>query len=208
MTDLETRLVDLGDQLDLDPDPDDTDELVAAVLARLDEPATARTWLRVAAIAVLVVGAALAVIPTSRQAIADWFGLDGVDIDRQPDLSVPATPPPVDDAAAVGTGTVVEVDGTQVLVGKVTVGQVDGQLDEGLVSKTLASDTQIQWVEVDGNPGLWIDGQPHVVMYLTPSGEVVTERVAGNTLLWQDGDVIRRVEGFPTLPEALAYAEP
>lgn len=32
------------------------------------------------------------------------------------------------------------------------------------------------------------------------------ERMAGNTLLWQHGDVIARVEGFADLDAALAFA--
>jgi hypothetical protein len=34
----------------------------------------------------------------------------------------------------------------------------------------------------------------------------VFERMAGNTLVWQRGDVISRVEGFPDLEAALAFA--
>ena len=54
--------------------------------------------------------------------------------------------------------------------------------------------------------GLWIDGEPHELLLLGPDGEQTTRRIAGNTLLWQDGDVIRRVEGFPNRDAALAYA--
>ena len=53
---------------------------------------------------------------------------------------------------------------------------------------------------------MWIDGAPHEVFYRDGDGEVVFERFAGNTLLWQEGDVLYRVEGFPTLADALAYA--
>jgi hypothetical protein len=149
-------------------------------------------------------------VPSSRDAIADWFGLDGVDIEQDPDLSVPDEPPAVDDledASLVGAGAVVDVDGTEVLVGAIEVGGFGGLDDEAFLSKTLGSGTGIERVEIDGEPGLWIDGEPHVVTYIDADGRAVTERFAGNTLLWQDGSVIHRVEGFATLAAAVAYAE-
>lgn len=195
MNDLEQRLTDLGDQLALDDD-----QLVADVLARLGDGRTADQhaggthaagmWLRVAA----VVGVALAMlvaIPSSRRAIAEWFGLDGVEIERDPELSVPA-----------GSA----VPGNEILVDEVDVGSVAGRLDGVLLSKTLAGDTGIARIDIDGRPGLWIDGEPHLVSYRSAEGDLVEERFAGNTLLWQDGDVIHRVEGFSTMQDAIAFA--
>lgn len=211
---LEARLRTLGDDLALD----ESDGLVDTVLARLDECADPVTesrrhratlgWLRVAAVGLVVVAAALLVLPSSREAIADWFGLGGVDIDRDPDLSVPDHPPAVDDAATAGPGTLVDVDGTDVVVAEIDVGEFGGLDDAAFLSKTLASGTAIERVDVAGDPGLWIAGEPHVVTYLDRDGRPVTERFAGNTLLWQDGDVIRRVEGFASLAAALAFAAP
>lgn len=204
MIDLESRLSDLGDSLDLD----ETADLASAVVTRLAAPTgdgpAEKTWsrravgLRVAAALVLVT-AVLVAVPGSRQAIAEWFGLDGVTIDRDPTLSPPPETPPL--AGSPGDGTVVDVDGAEVLVSA-----LDGRLDEGVISKTLGPDTGIERVDVAGNLGLWIDGEPHVVSYRSDDGEIVSERFAGNTLLWQDGDVIRRVEGFATLADALAFA--
>lgn len=183
MNDLEQRLGELGDRLRLD-----ADGLVDDVLARLDVPApsagSTRPWLVAAAVLVAVVAAAL-VVPSSRQAIADWFGLDGVRIEQQPGLSVPAF-----DDLPVG----------------VVVDEFDGSLDPQLLTKLLSEDTGIQRVEVEGLPGLWIDGAPHELVIRDASGEVVSRRFAGNTLLWQDGDTIRRVEGLGSLDEALEFA--
>lgn len=227
MIDLETRLAEIGDHLAID----ESDELVHDVLARLDEPTTERVdvadrsvvrqrrgstiWLRAAAV-VLVIAAALAAVPASRDAIADWFGLDGVEIDRQPELSVPAAAPPISgdplgtvvevaDASDQGTGDEVADAANQVMA--IDVAEFEGHLDDVFLTKTLATGTDIERVEVAGAPGLWIDGDPHLVTYRAPDDEIVTERFAGNTLLWQDGDVIRRVEGFATAAEAIAYAE-
>ena len=183
MIDLEHDLARLGDRLALDDEG-----LVDDVLGRLaaPRPAASPRWLVAAAVVLAVLAAAL-VAPSSRQAIADWFGLDGVRIEQQPDLSVPADV--VDDLPA-----------------GVTVDRFGGSLDDALVTKVLGDGSSIRRVDVDGLPGLWIDGAPHEVAIRDVDGETVIRRFAGNTLLWQDGDTIRRVEGFSSLDEALAFA--
>jgi len=62
-------------------------------------------------------------------------------------------------------------------------------------------------VEVDGAPGVWIDG-PHE-LFVTDSGGAVRHeppRLAGRTLIWQRDGVTLRLEGDLTLPAALAIA--
>lgn len=181
MRDLEAALGSLGDELRLDEAG-----LVDDVIAALDTPASrrpARPWLAAAAVLLAVVTATL-VVPSSRRAVADWFGLDGVRIERRPDLSLPAGNPP---------GVVID--------------EFDGSLDPELVTKTVGDGTTVRRVEVDGHPGLWIDGSPHELILRDAAGAVVSRRVAGNTLLWQDGTTIRRVEGFDSLDEALAFVD-
>lgn len=185
MTDLEHDLARLGDRLALDENG-----LVDDVLTRLATPAPpdrSRRWLVAAAVVMLAVGAAALVVPSSRHAIADWFGLDGVRIEQQPDLSVPA-----DVAGRLPDG--------------VTYGEFAGSLDENVITKVLGGETAIRRVDVDGRPGLWIDGEPHELAIRDVDGEALVRRFAGNTLLWQDGAAIRRVEGFGSLEEALAFA--
>jgi hypothetical protein len=127
------------------------------------------------------------------------FGLDGVEIDQDPGLTIPGEPTPFDQGAP---GTTIDVGATEVLVAS-----FDGRLEEPFIDKALSAGSAIERVDVDGAPGLWIDGAPHVVTYLDPLERIATRRIAGNTLLWQDGDVIHRVEGFTTLEAALAFAE-
>ena len=202
MTRLEDRLRALGDVLDIDR-PD----LADAVLARLDETdddpsgeATGRVarWVRVAAVAATAMAVSVAIVPSSRSAVADWLGFDGADVERRPDLEVPVTPDPLDRAP----GTLVTVDGTEVLVSEFI-----GSLDTPAVSKTVGDGSAVVEVEVGGAPALWIEGDPHEVAFLDADGEVVVERFAGNTLLWQDGRVIRRVEGFDDVDAAIDLAE-
>ncbi len=61
--------------------------------------------------------------------------------------------------------------------------------------KLVESGVQITQVDVDGQLGYWISGEPHVLMYRDADGDVREARLAADTLVWQDGDVIRRVEG-------------
>lgn len=204
MNDLQTRLQHLGESLELDDE-----RLVDDVLARLDGDHQASaprrdggaTWLRAAAVAVVVAAAVLLAVPDSRRAIADWLGLRGVRIEQDPELTVPATAPAVRDAAPIGDAEVITVDGVEVMVSV-----IDGSFEPDLIKKTVAEGTDAFAVDVGGSPGVWIAGRPHLVVYERDGGSVATVRVAGNTLLWQDGDLIRRVEGFPTLDEALAFA--
>ena len=185
MIDLEHDLARLGDQLALDDQG-----LVGDVLGRLDTPGPpdrSHRWLVAAAVVLAVVAAAL-VVPSSRQAIADWFGLDGVRIEQQPDLSVPA-------------------DATDQLPAGVTYDEFEGTLDTDVITKVLGDESTIRRVDVGGRPGLWIDGEPHELVIRDVDGETVIRRFAGNTLLWQDGDTIHRIEGVATLDEALAVAQ-
>ncbi len=201
MTALEERLRALGDQLDVDEST-----VVDGVLARLDrEPersdASPYRILRVAAVLLVAVAAVVVAVPSARQAVADWFGFDGVTIERDSGLDVPATADPIDDAADVGLGTIapdVEVP--------VLVSEFPGSIDTDGLTKTIGDGTDVRRVDVNGSPGLWIDGDPHEVVFQDAAGRFVVERFAGNTLLWQDGAVVRRLEGFDTLGQALEYA--
>jgi hypothetical protein len=232
MTDLAVRLSSLGDELDLDDDAVAGRLLVDQVLARLDEPVRSgwsRRALQVAALVVLVVAASAVAVPSSRRTLADWFGFERARIERRPDLSVPEQPPvispaptdaptsgsapptrsdsvppdsvPSNSVPGPGRSSTVLVDGIAVLVSA-----LDGTLDDGLISKSVGGGSNVREVDVAGRRGVWIDGEPHELAYRTGDGEVVFERFAGNTLLWQVGDVLYRVEGFPTLADALAYA--
>ncbi|MDW3215059.1 MAG: hypothetical protein R8G01_13735 [Ilumatobacteraceae bacterium] len=235
MTMLEERLRSLGDALDLEPgratgaDPTEAEAtrsggapvesaLAAAVLARLDEPPVRRghTVLRVAAALVIVVALVAVAVPSSRRTVADWFGFDGARIERRPAAPTVSTPDPFDDAPTTGAdgadvsddpaagsiGTVVDVDGTDILVSEFV-----GTLDNPAIGKTVGDGTNVRQVDVGGQVGIWIDGAPHDVSFLDDEGDIVFERFAGNTLLWQDGDVVRRLEGFADVAAAIEYAE-
>jgi hypothetical protein len=179
----------------------DHDALGVAVAARVDaaRPRRTRTWLAVAA-AVIVILAAVALIPESRDAVARWFGLEGVTVTVDPEIS--GTAPSVSfDLPGPGQSRIVAVDGRQVLVST-----IDGTLTPTMINRSVGSSAQVREVDVDGALGLWIEGASHEIGFESPPGHIVFERMAGNTLLWQRGGVITRVEGFDDLDTALAFA--
>ncbi|MBA3414413.1 MAG: hypothetical protein H0U10_04205 [Chloroflexia bacterium] len=84
-----------------------------------------------------------------------------------------------------------------------------GLVEKGVgVGKTAGAGTTIEAVNVGGNAGYWIDGASHGFFYRDPVGEVRQEeyRLAGNVLLWEDGEVTLRLESALTKAEALAVA--
>ena len=194
--DLTERLRSLGDALTFDEA-----DLAESVLARVDsEPRRGTRLWSVVAAAVLLVVVGVALIPDSRRAVARWFGLDGVTVDVDPEVS--GTAPPVSfDLPGPGESRVVEVDGREILISTIS-----GSLSPRMITKSVQSSGQVQEVDVDGAPGLWIEGPAHEIGYESPAGHPVFERMAGNTLIWQRGAVITRVEGFGALEEALAFA--
>ena len=83
-------------------------------------------------------------------------------------------------------------------------------LDADFISKTAGPETEIEPVTVDGAPGWWLAGEPHEFVYLdreTGKVRLETLRLAGNTLLWQRGELTLRLEGDLSREEALRIAE-
>ena len=196
-SDLVERLELLGDDLDFG-DVDLAGAVVLGVRERRSR-VRARRWL-VAAGVLMVVGAA-AGYPDSRQAVARWFGFDSLSVEVDPELSVPAAEG-LFEAPGPGETIVVDVGGRSI-----TVSTVSGRLNTAVVVKTVGSADQIEEVTVQGRDGLWISEAPHQVGYESLDGSIVVERVAQNTLVWQSGDVLVRVEGFVELSDALAFVE-
>lgn len=87
--------------------------------------------------------------------------------------------------------------------------QFRGDLNPDFVSKGLPDDTIIESVEVADQPGVWVSGDVHLFFYTDPTGAVLNEelRLAGNTLLWQAGELTLRLEGPLALDEMLRIAE-
>jgi hypothetical protein len=82
-------------------------------------------------------------------------------------------------------------------------------VDEGIAFKKLAeAGTTIEDVDVSGNPGLFLSGDPHLILLFDEFGEPVweTARLARDVLVWADAGVTYRLEGELTRDEALEIA--
>jgi hypothetical protein len=68
--------------------------------------------------------------------------------------------------------------------------------------------TRVEPVEVRAQPGLWLEGAPHVVVYVDSRGRYETRsmRLAGNTLVWTEHGLTLRLEGRIGKARALALA--
>lgn len=76
------------------------------------------------------------------------------------------------------------------------------------IQKSVGPGTRIEPVTVVGARGVWLAGRPHTLVYLDSHGTMRqdTLRLAGNTLLWERGGLLLRLEGLLTKEEALRIA--
>jgi hypothetical protein len=86
------------------------------------------------------------------------------------------------------------------------VTEFQARLDE-VIFKKVAPDTKIEPVQINGQPGYWIEGA-HYFTYLDRQGDMQTEqvRLAGNVLLWELGTRTFRLEADVPKAEALRIA--
>ena len=75
--------------------------------------------------------------------------------------------------------------------------------------KKVAGAGMVQFITVGGGPGYFFSGEPHFFSYRDASGQFREERtrLAGNTLIWQRGDLTLRLEANLPLAEAVRIAE-
>jgi hypothetical protein len=75
------------------------------------------------------------------------------------------------------------------------------------IAKFIDSRARVDYVTVDGSPGLWIRGA-HVIVFFDREGEVVTDSVrrSGPVLIWERRGVTLRIEGFDSLAAAQEVA--
>jgi hypothetical protein len=75
--------------------------------------------------------------------------------------------------------------------------------------KSLDDEHVIEEVEIRGEEGFWLAGNPHMVIYRDLEGVVHEEtgRLAGNVLIWEEDGVTHRIETTLQLEETMALAE-
>jgi len=83
-----------------------------------------------------------------------------------------------------------------------------GRVDEALFGKVATAGTRIDEVGIDGGRGFWLEGEPHQFFYRDAAGNPWPEtlRLAGNTLLWEQGDTTLRLEAQVSRNDALRIA--
>lgn len=80
---------------------------------------------------------------------------------------------------------------------------------EDFAEKALGPATEVERVEVESQPGLWIEGVPHTLTLFDRDGNPVEEttRLAANVLLWEAGGVNHRLETTGDLISTLAIVD-
>jgi hypothetical protein len=73
--------------------------------------------------------------------------------------------------------------------------QTPGRLTGGMVQKIIDQGTTVERVAV-GDGGYWLSGRPHEFVWETVEGEFAsaTRRTVGDTLVWLDDGILRRLE--------------
>lgn len=223
MTTIEERLAAWGDGLEFV----DTDTLADDVLSAIRAaPHPRRPWriALAAAAAVLLVALVVVAIPDSRGAVARWLGLERLEVrvvDEPATSSRDLGPLFTLDGAAARVGVtpyVVPTLGDPVAVHAPGGHYVAVRYDDGgtpvlvatlpgrLFHKEVAAGSQVEPLTVRGVEGMWVTGEPHELVYADPRGDVVQTRAASDTLVWQEGDMIVRIEGDITRERALELA--
>lgn len=82
-----------------------------------------------------------------------------------------------------------------------------GTFERGFLGKVAGPGTQVELVSVNGADGAWLSGQPHQLVYRNGSlTEADQLRLAGNTLVWQQGTTTVRIEAAIDRDAALRIA--
>jgi hypothetical protein len=89
------------------------------------------------------------------------------------------------------------------------VTQFRADIGPELFEKLIDSGVRVTATEVNGGTAWWIAGGDHFFFYRDATGRVVetTVRLASATLIWEEGGVTHRVEGAPSLADAIRVAE-
>lgn len=72
----------------------------------------------------------------------------------------------------------------------------DGTVEPAFFQKALGPSSTVEPVEVAGQRGFWISGDPHTFFYVADDGTIVDDqrRWVGDALIWSDGSTTYRIE--------------
>ena len=83
-----------------------------------------------------------------------------------------------------------------------------GTLETQIMAKAIGPGTTLDAVPLGSGVGYYLAGQPHQFFFRDPAGNIQPEtlRLAGNTLLWEEGGLTYRLEAQVGLEEAVRIA--
>jgi hypothetical protein len=216
MTELERALVQLGRELDLAQEPD----LRSRVRERIErrQPRYRRALVPALALLLVALGIAMAV-PDARSAILRFFHIGAATIER-----VETLPPARERPLTAGLGPALSLREAEARSGvslvlngpkpqrfyaqtgliatllqyrgkAVLLAELQGD-QTGIVKKLAGPGTRVEPAPI-GSFGLWLEGGRHVLIWQPTPGEVrqIEPRLAGNVLIWAEGDRTFRLEG-------------
>lgn len=87
--------------------------------------------------------------------------------------------------------------------------QFRASVEAAALRKVVPAGTQLEEVSVSGHKGYWFEGSPHRLFVTDAQGRFVEDRsrLAGNTLVWEQGDITVRLESALSRDEAVGLAE-
>jgi hypothetical protein len=236
MSELELRLTGLRDELVFPETPDLATRVESAVAAGSRARPRRRWNVRPLAIAlavlVAVAAGVLAFSPGARSAFLEIFRLKGATVERVEELPNVPTTGRLDlgervtraeaerrvgfELVDLGEPDAVFVRGDSVATlvygpvdePRLILSQLRGAVYEGFVKKVGGTGTTVENVIVRGQRGLFVSGDEHFVMFFDEFDEIADEPtyLAGNTLLWNRGQLLLRLEGDLEKDEALELA--
>jgi len=91
----------------------------------------------------------------------------------------------------------------------VVVTEFRADITPGTFSKVLHEGALLERTSVRGSPAYWIAGGEHFFFFQGPNGEPLESsiRMVGTTLLWEQDGLTLRIEGAPTMAEAVRIGE-
>ena len=144
----------------------------------------------------------------ARSAVSFTLRVPGLPELGQPDLVYVAQPPeggvvtllyssrpgfPADSSSGIG----------------LIITQFRADIGPDVFEKLLDSGVRVTSTHVHGLAAWWVAGGEHFFFYRDAKGQIVdsTLRLAGDTLIWEENGVTHRVEGAPSLADAIRVAE-
>ena len=87
--------------------------------------------------------------------------------------------------------------------------QFRGGVADVAIRKLLGGGVRLEQVTVAGGPGYWFEGEPHQLFFADADGQFHEDRsrLAGNTLVWVQGDLTLRLESALSKDDSIRLAE-